>query len=139
MSQRILVVDDDELVLAALVELLSPKGWTVITAPSGPQALEQLERERFDLLILDIIMPRMDGYELCQKIRTMEGYTKIPVIMLTAKNGEEEQKRGLNAGANLFLPKPIFPQRLLELIEASLGKGSGNRSQNSGDSRQNEG
>ncbi len=132
MSQRILVVDDDELVLAALVELFSPKGWTVMTASSGPQALKKLEREHFDLLILDIIMPRMDGYELCRKIRAMEGYTKIPVIMLTAKNGEEEHNRGLDAGANLFLPKPISPQRLLELIEASLPKESGNRSQNEG-------
>ncbi len=124
MAKRILVVDDDELVLAALVELFSPKGWEVITAPGGPQALEKFEKNRFDLLIIDIIMPGMDGYQLCQKLRTMEGYTEIPIIMLTAKSIEEDQKRGLKAGADLFLPKPISPQRLIDLIETTLEGGS---------------
>ncbi len=121
MAKRILVVDDDELVLAALVELFSPKGWVVITAPGGSQALKKFEKNRFDLIIIDIIMPGMDGYQLCQKVRTMEGYTEIPIIMLTAKSIEEDQKRGLKAGADLFLPKPISPQRLIDLIETTLG------------------
>lgn len=132
MSKRVLVVDDDELVLVALVELLSPKGYTVSTALSGPQALEKIEKDRFDLIILDIIMPQMDGYELCQRIRAMERYSDIPIIMLTAKSGEEDQNRGLEAGATLFLPKPISPQRLLDLIESTIEKGkSGVRSRES--------
>ena len=122
MSKRILVVDDDELVLVALAELLSPKGYTVSTALSGPQALEKIDKDRFDLLILDIIMPKMDGYELCQRIRAMEEYSEIPIIMLTAKSSEEDQRRGLMVGATLFLPKPISPQRLLHLIAATLGE-----------------
>jgi CheY-like chemotaxis protein len=120
MSKKILVVDDDELVLVALVELLSPKGYTVNTALGGPQALEKLEKGRFDLLILDIIMPEMDGYQLCEKIRAMKGYSRTPIIMLTAKSGEEDQKKGLRAGANLFLPKPIPPRLLLELVDSTL-------------------
>jgi len=123
MSKQILVVDDDELVLVALVELLSPKGYRVSTALGGPQALEKIEKDRFDLLILDIIMPQMDGYQLCQRIRAMERYSEIPIIMLTAKSGEEDKERGLEAGANLFLPKPISPQRLLEMIESTIEKG----------------
>jgi len=122
MSKRVLVVDDDELVLVALVELLSPKGYTVSTALSGPQALEKIEKDRFDLIILDIIMPQMDGYELCQRIQAMERYSDIPIIMLTAKSGEEDQKRGLEAGATLYLPKPISPKRLLDLIESTIEK-----------------
>ncbi|NIQ40185.1 MAG: response regulator [Proteobacteria bacterium] len=122
MSKRILVVDDDELVLAALVELLSPRGYDVTTASNGPGALETLRRDVFDLLILDIVMPQMDGYQLCQKIRTMKGYATIPIIMLTAKSGEEDQKRGLKSGADLFLPKPIAPQRLLDLVDAAFDK-----------------
>ena len=125
MSKRILVVDDDELVLVALVELLSPKRFTVNTALSGPQALEKIEKAHFDLLILDIIMPQMDGYELCRKIRAMKGYSEIPIIMLTAKSGEEAEKKGLEAGADLFLPKPIAPAELLDLIEGTLKKKSG--------------
>jgi CheY-like chemotaxis protein len=120
MPKKILVVDDDELVLVALVELLSPKGYTVSTALGGPQALEKLEKRRFDLLILDIIMPEMDGYQLCEKIRAMKGYSRTPIIMLTAKSGEEDQKKGLRAGANLFLPKPIPPRLLLELVDSTL-------------------
>jgi CheY-like chemotaxis protein len=120
MSKKILVVDDDELVLVALVELLSPKGYTVSTAFGGPQALEKLGKDRFDLLILDIIMPEMDGYHLCETIRAMEGYARTPIIMLTAKSGEEDQKKGLRAGANLFLPKPIPPRLLLELVDSTL-------------------
>jgi len=122
MSKRILVVDDDELVLVALVELISPKGFTVSTALSGPQALEKIEKTHFDLLILDIIMPQMDGYELCRKIRATKGYSEIPIIMLTAKSGEDAQKKGLEAGADLFLPKPIAPTELLDLIEGTLEK-----------------
>lgn len=120
MSKRILVVDDDELVLVALVELLSPKGFTVNTALSASQALEKVNKTHFDLLILDIIMPQMDGYELCRKIRTLKGYSEIPIIMLTAKSGEEAEKKGLEAGADLFLPKPIAPAELLDLIEKTL-------------------
>lgn len=131
MSKRILVVDDDELILVALFELLSPKGYTVSTALDGPQALEKVEKNRFDLLILDIIMPQMDGFQLCEKIRTMKGYSEVPIIMLTAKSDPEDQKRGLAAGANLFLPKPISPQRLLDLIEATIKKESEARSQKS--------
>ncbi len=123
MSKRILVVDDDELVLVALVELLSPKGYSVSTALGGHQALEKVEKNGFDLLILDIIMPQMDGYQLCQRIRAMERYSEIPIIMLTAKSGEEDKLHGLEAGASLFLPKPISPQRLLEMIESTIKKG----------------
>lgn len=123
MSRKILVVDDDELVLVALVELLSPKGYSVSTALSGLQALEKLEKNHFDLLILDIIMPEMDGYQLCQKVRAMTGYSGIPIVMLTAKSTEEDERRGLGVGADLFLPKPISPQRLLDLIEMTLKQG----------------
>ncbi len=123
MSKRILVVDDDELVLVALSELLSPKGYAVSTAPGGPQALEKIEKERFDLLILDLIMPQMNGYQLCQKIRATKGYSATPIIMLTAKSDDEDRKKGIEAGANLFLPKPISPQRLLDLIHSAIQKG----------------
>jgi len=120
MAKKILVVDDDELVLIAIQELLTPLGFSVTTSQSGPEALEKASGDRFDLLILDIIMPEMDGFEVCQKIRKIEPYAETPVIMLTAKSSEEDRQRGLEVGANLYLPKPISPKRLITLIEDAV-------------------
>jgi len=120
MKKRILVVDDDELVLIALEALLAPCGYEVTTASGGEEALQKLNTKKFDLLILDILMPGMNGFELCQKIRLLDEYKVVPIIMLTAKSGAEDRKRGLEVGANLFLPKPIAPQQLLDLIKKSL-------------------
>jgi CheY-like chemotaxis protein len=121
MAKRILIVDDDELVLIALRELLRPAGYVVETVSSGSQALERLSKEMFDLLILDIIMPEMDGFELCKRIREKENYRDVPIVFLTAKSREEDRKMGIDAGANLFLSKPISPQKLLHLISDTIG------------------
>jgi two-component system alkaline phosphatase synthesis response regulator PhoP len=120
MSKKILVVDDDELVLIALTELLKPKGYEVTTALSGSSALDLLRQDSIDLVILDIIMPEMSGLEVCRKIRNMEGYQDVPIIMLTAKSGDEDREQGMEAGANLFLPKPISPQRLLQIVDSAI-------------------
>jgi len=120
MATKILVVDDDELVLIALKELLTPIGNEVTTASNGDDALEKLTRITFDLLILDILMPGMNGFELCQKIRAIEQYKFVPIIMLTAKSGSDDKKRGMEADANMFLPKPIAPQQLINLVKKSL-------------------
>ena len=121
MTKRILVVDDDEMVLMALDELLKPEGYDVQTVGSGKEALKNLEQGAFDLIMLDVIMPEMDGFELCKKIREKEKYREIPVVFLTAKSREEDRVRGLEAGANLFLSKPISPDKLLGIISSTLG------------------
>jgi len=120
MAKKILVVDDDELVLIALETLLGPSGYEVTTASSGQDALEKLSQGSFDLLMLDIIMPGMNGFELCKKIREKEQYRNVPIIMLTAKSSADDKQKGIDAGANLFLPKPIAPQRLLGLIKQAF-------------------
>jgi CheY-like chemotaxis protein len=120
MKKKILVVDDDDLVLMAIQELLAPMGFSVTTCPSGAEALEKVNQDRFDLIILDVIMPEMDGYEVCQKIRRMESYAETPIMMLTAKSGEEDKQRGMEVGANLYLSKPISPKRLTALVEEAL-------------------
>jgi CheY-like chemotaxis protein len=120
MARRILVVDDDEMVLIAIEELLRSRGYEIITASGGTEALKVMERESFDLLILDLVMPGMDGYELCRRVREVERFRSTPVVMLTALSGEEDRTKGEEAGANLFLPKPISPQRLVSLIESAL-------------------
>jgi CheY-like chemotaxis protein len=120
MSKKVLVVDDDELVLVAISELLTPLGFSVTTCSNGPEALERVASNRFDLVILDVIMPEMDGFEVCQKIRQIDSYSETPVMMLTAKSGEEDRQRGLEVGANLYLPKPISPKRLIALVEEAV-------------------
>ena len=120
MPKRILVVDDDEMVLMALDELLRPEGYEVHTALRGAEALERLDQNGYDLLVLDIIMPEMDGFELCKRIREREGYKKTPIVFLTAKSREKDRVIGLEAGANLFLSKPIAPDKLLEIISDTI-------------------
>jgi len=120
MAKKILVVDDDELVLIAIQELLSPLGFSVTTMSNGPGALEKVSRDRFELVILDVIMPEMDGFEVCQRIRKMDSYSETPILMLTAKSEEEDRQRGMEAGANLYLSKPIAPKRLIALVEEAL-------------------
>lgn len=120
MAPKILVVDDDELVLIAIQELLSPLGFSVTTAPNGSEALEKILSERFNLVILDVIMPEMNGFEVCQKIRQVDSYAETPIMMLTAKSGEEDKQRGMEVGANLYLPKPISPKRLIVLVEEAM-------------------
>jgi CheY-like chemotaxis protein len=121
MAKRILIVDDDELVLIALEELLKPQGFEVQTVSSGSAALRALEHNRFDLMLLDIIMPEMDGLELCKKIREKENCRDTPIVFLTAKSTEKDKTQGLEAGANLFLSKPISPEKLLQLISETIG------------------
>jgi len=120
MGKKILVVDDDDLVLIAIQELLTPLGFSVTALASGQEALETVSRDRFDLVILDVSMPEMTGFEVCQRVRQMECYKETPVLMLTARSGEEDKQRGMEAGANLYLPKPISPKRLIALVEEAL-------------------
>jgi len=120
MAKRILVVDDDEMVLMALGELLQPEGYEVHTVSSGAEALEKLDQNGYDLLMLDVIMPQMDGFELCRRIREIERYKDTPIVFLTAKSRDEDKVKGLELGANLFLSKPISPDKLLQIV-AELG------------------
>ena len=120
MPKRILVVDDDEMVLMALDELLRPEGYEVHTVLSAAAALERLDQNSYDLLMLDIIMPKMDGFELCKKIRERKEYTHTPIIFLTAKSREKDKVLGLEAGADFFLSKPIAPEKLLEIVAEAI-------------------
>jgi two-component system alkaline phosphatase synthesis response regulator PhoP len=121
MAKSILIVDDDEMVRIALCELLRPEGYEIDTAAGGPEALDKIKDNKYDLLMLDIIMPEMDGLELCRRIRQIEDYQDVPVVFLTAKSREEDRAMGIDAGANNFLSKPISPEKLLEIISETIG------------------
>ena len=121
MSHKILVVDDDILVLEALEELLTASGYVVRVAARGQEALEMLDRERFDLLILDVVMPKMTGLDLCREVRKRDDeMSKVKIIMLTAKTEEKDVKIQEKYGCDLYLTKPIDPGRLKELIRETL-------------------
>lgn len=121
MSLRILLVEDEPGLVLTLSDLLSAEGYEVETAMDGPTGLAKATSERFDLIILDVIMPEMDGFEVCRKIRQIHSYAETPIIMLTAKSGEEDKQRGVEVGASLYLPKPISPKRLITLVEEAMG------------------
>ena len=121
MSHKILVVDDDILVLEALQELLTSSGYVVRVAARGQEALEILDKERFDLLILDVVMPKMTGFDLCREVRKRDDeMSKVKIIMLTAKTEEKDSKIEEKYGCDLYLTKPIDPGRLKVLIRETL-------------------
>jgi len=123
MSDKILVVDDDILVLEALEKLLESSGYQVRVATRGQEALEILDKERFDLLILDVVMPKMTGFDVCREVRKRnDEMSKVKVIMLTAKTGTRDSKIEEECDCNLYLTKPIDPGRLRGLIRETLGK-----------------
>jgi DNA-binding response OmpR family regulator len=121
MSWKILLTDDDELVLLSLEELMDSQGFEVHTASNGAEALAKAGNESFDLVVLDVIMPGMSGFEVCAKLREMEAYQEKPIIMLTAKSSSADKEKGLKAGATNFLPKPIDAGKLLAAIQELLG------------------
>ena len=121
MSHKILVVDDDILVLEALEELLTASGYVVRVAARGQEALEILDKEHFDLLILDVVMPKMTGFDVCKEVRERDDeMSKVKIIMLTAKTEEKDSKIEEKYGCDLYLTKPIDPGRLKELIRETL-------------------
>ncbi len=120
MAKRILIVDDDEMVRIALVELLKPAGYEIDAVGSAKEALVKIESSRYDLLMLDIIMPEMDGITLCKKVRERSDYDEVPVVFLTAKNSDKDRALGIEVGANLFLSKPISPEKLLDVISETI-------------------
>lgn len=118
MAERILVVDDERPIAEILKYNLEREGYEVLLAFDGEEALNTALREELDLIVLDIMMPKRDGYEVCQAVR--EAGIKVPILMLTAKDEEGEKIRGLDGGADDYVTKPFSPRELMARIRAIL-------------------
>ena len=114
---KILVVDDEASIVTMLAYNLKKEGYDVVTAEDGEVALEKFESEKPDLLLLDIMMPKMDGYEVCRKIREK---SNVPIIMLTARADEVDKVVGLEMGADDYVTKPFSVMELMARVRAQL-------------------
>lgn len=120
--KRILVVDDEIYIVHILEFSLTMEGYQVLTAADGEEAMRLIEQERPDLVVLDIMMPKMDGYEVCRRLRQDEQLKGIPVILLSAKGRAVDREVGLQAGADDYITKPFSPRKLLEKIRDLLDR-----------------
>lgn len=120
-SKKIMIVEDDSFVLDIYQTKLSQEGYTVIEARNGVEAMKKLEKEKPDLLLLDIVMPYMDGIEVLKKIKDREDLKNMPVILLTNLSQKEEINVGLGLGASDYLIKSHFtPSEVMEKIKIYL-------------------
>lgn len=121
MPYHILVVDDNDLNLVLLAKILELEGYQVTMAHSGLEAIQSAEQKMPDLALLDVMMPEMNGYELCRKMRQPPFNMEIPIVMLTAMSSDGERAQALEAGANDIWSKPfdmeIFRRRIGELLK----------------------
>jgi DNA-binding response OmpR family regulator len=121
-KKKILAVDDDATALAALRQILVNKGYDVTTAPNGHDALRLLGAGQFDMVILDVTMPGMSGYDVCRKIRQDPATQDTPVIFLTAKGMRVDMTEGEDAGSDLYLVKPVLATKLLNMVGMFLSE-----------------
>ncbi|MEW6203238.1 MAG: response regulator [bacterium] len=116
----ILVVDDSPVVVEAVKEALISDGYVVFTAYDGIEALDLIKNHQFDLILLDIDMPRMNGYQVCKLLKNDPKFRTIPVVMLTAKTSEADRLWGVKAGSDEYVTKPFNYSKVKEIIKRFL-------------------
>jgi DNA-binding response OmpR family regulator len=124
MTKRILVVDDDENILNLEKTILEQKGFDVTTAVGGAAALDLLAGQVYDLILLDVMMPDVDGFAVCRKIKEDARLKDVPVIFLTAKGGGEALAEGFESGALMYINKPFTANKLLTIVNTMLESGT---------------
>lgn len=127
MNKKILIVDDEPNILILMEQALEKlENWDVelLTATNGEEALETIKQEQPDLVFLDVMMPKMNGFEVCHTVKNLLKIQNVYIIMLTAKGQEFDKQRGTDAGADLYMTKPFRPKSVLEKSMEVLGLSS---------------
>ena len=128
MPKKILVADDEDNFLVLIKKILTNAGFEVAVATNGKEVLERIPEVRPDLIVLDINMPELDGFSVCEKVRQSENeFTNIPIIFLTVRKRGEDKVEGLNLGSDDYITKPFDPEELVERINRVLDRTSPER------------
>lgn len=124
MSAKVLIVDDEahiRLLLEQALEDLEDEGVELLTAADGDEALELIQKEKPNLVFLDVMMPKRDGFDVCNRVKHLLGLNDVYIVMLTAKGQEYDRQKGMAVGADLYMTKPFDPDAILEKAEEILG------------------
>ncbi|OQA06373.1 MAG: Alkaline phosphatase synthesis transcriptional regulatory protein PhoP [bacterium ADurb.Bin374] len=119
-QKKILVADDEPHILRVVKDKLANAGFTVVTASNGEEALETARREKPSLVLLDVMMPKMNGFDVCRTLRAEAEFKGVPILLLTARGQEIDRHMGLEAGASEYITKPFSPRELLATVQAQL-------------------
>ncbi len=119
--KRALIVDDSRVIRNFMSYTLTSAGFAVVTAVDGADGLERFFRERFDIVLTDVNMPGMDGYEFVRRIREGGAHDQVPIIMVTTERMEADRARGFAVGVNVYLTKPTDPARIVESVQLLVG------------------
>jgi DNA-binding response OmpR family regulator len=124
MAKKVLIADDEPNIVTSLEYLMEKSGYEVMIARNGDEALALIESFLPDVVLLDVMMPRMSGYEVCQKMRERADWQHIKIVMLSAKGREAEVNKGLSIGADTYVTKPFSNQELIAKIDGLLADGA---------------
>jgi len=124
-AENILIIEDEKNIARLIKYNLEKAGFSCFTTITGEEAFDILDREDISLIILDVMLPKMDGFEFCRSLRQQESYGKVPVIMLTARGEEVDRIVGLELGADDYMVKPFSPRELVLRVKAILRRGRG--------------
>jgi two-component system, OmpR family, alkaline phosphatase synthesis response regulator PhoP len=126
-GERILAVDDSATILQMITAILEGEGYEVITAADGAEALDKARSEAPALILLDVMLPKLDGYRVCRLLKFDQNYKHIPIVMLTAKAEDAAMATGIRTGADQYLTKPVEPEILLATVRAELDRAGASR------------
>ncbi|WP_372996990.1 response regulator [Lutispora sp.] len=126
-KKKILVIDDTELTVSIITEMLTEEGYEVVVARNGLEGLQKVREEKPDLVILDVVMPGMDGFEVCKVLRDDESNNLMPIVMLTAQDNEEDKLMGLELGVDDYIFKPFNHRELVSRVKNTLRRIDRNR------------
>jgi DNA-binding response OmpR family regulator len=121
-APSVLIVDDEPNILLSLQFLMKKAGYDVRTAKDGEQALDEIAKARPDIVLLDVMMPKLDGFSVCQRIRAEPEWKDVRVIMLTARGRDVEREKGLSLGADDYITKPFSTKDAIDRVAAVLAK-----------------